>query len=64
MRKSTIRILTVCAVGALGLTACGDDGGGGDGGGGTTTIKLVAADYGDKASNASKVYWDDVVKRF
>lgn len=62
MRKSTIRILTVCAVGALGLTACGDDGSGSDGE--ATTIKLVAADYGDKASNASKVYWDDVVKRF
>ncbi|MDV5149501.1 extracellular solute-binding protein [Streptomyces sp. SBC-4] len=52
-----------CVVGALALTACG---GGGDGGSadGTVTLKLVAADYGDKASNSSTVYWKDVAKRF
>jgi multiple sugar transport system substrate-binding protein len=45
---------------ALGVTACG----GGSGEGDSKTIKLVAADYGDKASNASKVYWDGVAKEF
>jgi multiple sugar transport system substrate-binding protein len=49
---------------ALALTACGDDGDSGGSAGGKTTIKLVAADYGDKASNASKIYWNDVAKRF
>ncbi|GAA2083123.1 extracellular solute-binding protein [Streptomyces albiaxialis] len=45
---------------ALGVTACGSDSGDGD----SKTIKLVAADYGDKASNASKIYWKDVAKDF
>ncbi|MFI7319183.1 extracellular solute-binding protein [Streptomyces venezuelae] len=45
---------------ALGLTACGGDSDSGD----SKTIKLVAADYGDKASNASKVYWAEVKKEF
>ncbi|MFJ6750174.1 ABC transporter substrate-binding protein [Streptomyces sp. NPDC091266] len=45
---------------ALGATACGGGSDSGDG----KTIKLVAADYGDKASNASKVYWADVKKDF
>ncbi|WP_344570730.1 extracellular solute-binding protein [Streptomyces axinellae] len=46
---------------ALGATACGGDSGDS---GDKNTIKLVAADYGDKASNASKIYWNDVVKDF
>ncbi|WAL98482.1 extracellular solute-binding protein [Streptomyces sp. Je 1-369] len=45
---------------ALGLTACSGDSDSGD----SKTIKLVAADYGDKASNASKVYWAEVKKEF
>ncbi|WP_233521975.1 extracellular solute-binding protein [Streptomyces triticagri] len=46
---------------ALGLSACGGDSGSdGDG----KTIKVVAADYGDKASNASKLYWKDVADEF
>lgn len=45
---------------AMGLSACGGDSDSGDG----KTIKLVAADYGDKASNASKKYWDGVKKEF
>ncbi|UQA92059.1 extracellular solute-binding protein [Streptomyces halobius] len=49
-------------IGCLGLTACG--GSDGESSDGKTTIKLVAADYGDKASNASKLYWRDVVKDF
>ncbi|NGO67045.1 extracellular solute-binding protein [Streptomyces sp. SB3404] len=50
------------ALGLTGLTGCGssDD----EGSDGKTTLKLVAADYGDKASNASKIYWRDVVKDF
>ncbi|MGW8764127.1 extracellular solute-binding protein [Streptomyces sp. NPDC055815] len=59
------RILVVaCTVGALTLTACG---GGKDGSGSTdgeVTLKLVAADYGDKASNSSTAYWNDVAQRF
>ncbi|WP_326687407.1 MULTISPECIES: extracellular solute-binding protein [unclassified Streptomyces] len=46
---------------ALGATACGGDSGDS---GDKNTIKLVAADYGDKASNASKIYWNDVAKDF
>jgi multiple sugar transport system substrate-binding protein len=49
-----------CAAGALVLTACG----GGESADGTVTLKLVAADYGDKASNSSTVYWKDVAERF
>ncbi|MGP3986855.1 extracellular solute-binding protein [Streptomyces sp. 3N207] len=46
---------------ALSVTACGGDSGGS---GDKNTIKLVAADYGDKKSNASKIYWDAVAKDF
>ena len=47
------------------LTGCGSSGkDGGSSAGGTTTIKLVAADYGDKASNSSKTYWDAVATAF
>ncbi|MFD0280051.1 extracellular solute-binding protein, partial [Kitasatospora sp. NPDC127111] len=28
------------------------------------TLKLVAADYGDKESNSSKAYWNGVVSAF
>ncbi|MEU7580399.1 extracellular solute-binding protein [Streptomyces sp. NPDC041068] len=49
---------TLCM--ALGLAACSGDSDSGD----SKTIKLVAADYGDKASNASKVYWAEVKKEF
>ncbi|MGI5471415.1 extracellular solute-binding protein [Streptomyces sp. CA-132043] len=49
----------MCAM-SLALAACGGGGDSGD----SKTIKLVAADYGDKASNASKVYWADVKKEF
>ncbi|WP_327321179.1 extracellular solute-binding protein [Streptomyces sp. NBC_01210] len=63
------RVLTFAAVGAaavLTLTACGSGSGGGGkaSSDGSVTLKLVAADYGDKATNSSKLYWDDVVKRF
>ncbi|MEV0640194.1 sugar ABC transporter substrate-binding protein [Streptomyces sp. NPDC050619] len=52
---------------ALGLTAvlggCGATGGSGASGG-ETTLKLVAADYGDSASNSSQKYWDALVKEY
>ncbi|MBB5118031.1 ABC transporter substrate-binding protein [Streptomyces eurocidicus] len=40
------------------LTACGSEGSG------TTTLKLVAADYGDKPGNSSKKYWDTLAREF
>ncbi|MBT2385472.1 extracellular solute-binding protein [Streptomyces sp. ISL-11] len=42
------------------LTACGSDGPGT----GTKTLKLVAADYGDKPANSSKKYWNALVGEF
>lgn len=63
MKKRTVLLAAACTAGALTLTACGS----GDGGGsadGTTTLKLVAADYGDKASNSSTLYWEDLAERF
>ncbi|GAA1394776.1 extracellular solute-binding protein [Kitasatospora putterlickiae] len=44
--------------GALVLTGCGgqDDG--------PVTLKLVAADYGESADTSSKLYWDDLARRF
>jgi multiple sugar transport system substrate-binding protein len=64
MRNRVIATGAATLVMALGLTACGggDEGGGGEGKG--KTIKVVAADYGDKASNASKPFWDKVAKDF
>lgn len=56
-------ISAACVVGTLTLTACGG-GGSGESADGTVTLKLVAADYGDKASNSSTVYWKDIAKRF
>ncbi|WP_328787031.1 extracellular solute-binding protein [Streptomyces sp. NBC_00273] len=62
------RLLVVAActgiAGALTLTACGGGGGGGASDGRDVTLKLVAADYGDKASNSSTAYWKDVAQRF
>ncbi|MET9735621.1 extracellular solute-binding protein [Streptomyces sp. NPDC006458] len=55
-------LTAVCVAATLTLTACG--GSGGSGGDGKVTLKLVAADYGDKASNSSAAYWKDVAKRF
>lgn len=63
MNKRVLTIPLVCAVTALTLTACGSGGSGGSGGG-NVTLKLVAADYGDKASNSSKAYWDGVATAF
>ncbi|MGW1075392.1 extracellular solute-binding protein [Streptomyces sp. NPDC002537] len=41
------------------LTACGSSGPGG-----AKKLKLIAADYGDKSSNSSKKYWDNLVRAF
>ncbi|MFD7587181.1 extracellular solute-binding protein [Kitasatospora sp. NPDC059811] len=53
----------VCAVGALALTACGGSSGGSSPNG-PVTLKLVAADYGEKESNSSKAYWNGVATAF
>ncbi|MER6207721.1 extracellular solute-binding protein [Streptomyces sp. NPDC001642] len=53
----------IAATSVLGMTAvlggCGLGGGSGD-----VTLRLVAADYGDSASNSSRKYWDGVVKAY
>ncbi|MEV6509766.1 extracellular solute-binding protein [Streptomyces sp. NPDC051642] len=53
----------IAVVSALGMTAvlggCGLGGGSGD-----VTLRLVAADYGDSASNSSQKYWDGLVKAY
>ncbi|MET9416777.1 extracellular solute-binding protein [Streptomyces klenkii] len=41
------------------LTACGSDGGSG-----SKTLRVVAADYGDKAANSSQKYWDSLARAF
>lgn len=66
MNKKVLNLSALCAVGVLALSACGSSGGSGDKtkASGPVTLKLVAADYGDKASNSSSVYWGDVVKSF
>ncbi|GAA1229324.1 extracellular solute-binding protein [Kitasatospora nipponensis] len=65
MNKRVLGLAAVCAIGTLTLTACGSGGGSSSGSAsGPVTLKLVAADYGDKASNSSTVYWNDVVKGF
>jgi multiple sugar transport system substrate-binding protein len=46
---------------ALTLSGCGGVGSAAEG---DTTIKLVAADYGDKPGNSSKRYWDDLAREF
>ncbi|MFF0473420.1 extracellular solute-binding protein [Streptomyces sp. NPDC004284] len=56
--------VAACTIGVLTLTACGGGEGGSDSANGEVTLKLVAADYGDKASNSSTSYWNDVAKRF
>ncbi|MEV6977441.1 extracellular solute-binding protein [Kitasatospora sp. NPDC093806] len=55
---------TVAVVAALALTGCGGSGGGGGDAGGAVTLKLVAADYGEKESNSSRGYWNGVAAAF
>ncbi|MEV0372234.1 extracellular solute-binding protein [Streptomyces sp. NPDC050636] len=43
----------------LTLTGCGSSGDDGD-----VTLKLIAADYGDRASNSSRHYWDELTRAF
>ncbi|MER6401342.1 MULTISPECIES: extracellular solute-binding protein [unclassified Kitasatospora] len=56
--QAPTRLLGTALAGALLLTGCGgqDDK--------TVTLKLVAADYGEDAATSSKLYWDDVARRF
>ncbi|MFE7558989.1 extracellular solute-binding protein [Kitasatospora sp. NPDC057500] len=51
-------VLAGTLAGALVLTGCGgqDDG--------PVTLRLVAADYGESAETSSKLYWDDLARRF
>ncbi|AXE76363.1 extracellular solute-binding protein [Streptomyces atratus] len=62
MNKRILALSAACVIGALALTACG--GSGGASADGDVTLKLVAADYGDKTANSSTRYWQDVAKRF
>ncbi|RYJ22238.1 putative secreted solute-binding protein [Streptomyces sp. L-9-10] len=64
MNRRVLTLVAVSTVGALTLTACGGGGDNGASGDGTVTLKVVAADYGDKATNSSQIYWGDVAKRF
>ncbi|MFF2042764.1 extracellular solute-binding protein [Kitasatospora sp. NPDC058170] len=61
MNGRVLGLAAVCVVTSLALTACGSGGPSTDG---KVTLKLVAADYGDKASNSSKTYWDGVATAF
>ena len=56
----------LAATAALALAACSSSSGGSSGGSssGTTTLKLVVADYGTGASNASAKYWGGIVTAF
>ncbi|MEU6487550.1 extracellular solute-binding protein [Streptomyces sp. NPDC046887] len=63
MNRRLLSVACICAVGALTLTSCGGGGGTADADG-VVTLRLVAADYGDKASNSSTAYWEDVSRRF
>ncbi|MFD0258513.1 extracellular solute-binding protein [Kitasatospora indigofera] len=63
MKNRVLALVAACTTGVLALTACGSAGGG-TSADGTVTLKLVAADYGDKAGNSSKAYWDDLAQRF
>jgi len=65
-KKLTSRIaggVALASVVALGLAACSSSSGA-SAGGGTTTLKLVVADYGTGASNASAKYWDTIISAF
>ncbi|MFI9365630.1 extracellular solute-binding protein [Kitasatospora sp. NPDC053057] len=67
MDKRVLALVSACALGALALTSCGSGGSGGGGGtdaDGKVTLKLVAADYGDKESNSSKAYWNKLATAF
>ncbi|GAA2788579.1 extracellular solute-binding protein [Kitasatospora sp. CM 4170] len=56
--QAPTRLLGTALAGALLLTGCGGQGDR------TVTLKLVAADYGEDAATSSKLYWEDVARRF
>ncbi|GGV29628.1 solute-binding protein [Kitasatospora herbaricolor] len=65
MKRRLLCLSAIGLTGALALSACTSGGSGSPAAGSSkTTIKLVAADYGDKASNSSKAYWDAVASAF
>ncbi|MFI1769309.1 extracellular solute-binding protein [Streptomyces sp. NPDC020800] len=57
MKRSLLCLSAMVVSGSLALSTC-------SGSSGSTTLKLVAADYGDEASNSSKIYWDGVASAF
>ena len=54
----------LAAAAALALAACSSSSSSSGGSSGTTTLKLVVADYGTGASNASAKYWDGIISAF
>ena len=54
----------LAATAALALAACSSSGSSGGSSSGTTNLKLVVADYGTGASNASAKYWGGIVTAF
>ncbi|WP_441246928.1 extracellular solute-binding protein [Kitasatospora sp. McL0602] len=63
MHRGLLTLSAIGLTGALALTACSSSSGG-SASDSVTTLKLVAADYGDKAANSSKAYWDGVAQAF
>ncbi|WP_369394639.1 hypothetical protein AB5J72_49390 [Streptomyces sp. CG1] len=61
MNQHILLLPAACLSVVLTLTACS---GASSGQSGDGTLKLVAADYGDKASNNSMAYWDGVATAF
>ncbi len=69
MKRKLAGAVTLAAIGSMALAGCGgsdsNSSGGGDNGG-STTLKFVAAGYGNgpNSSNATKKYWEPIVKAF
>ncbi|MCU7826313.1 extracellular solute-binding protein [Kitasatospora sp. DSM 101779] len=61
MERRLPRLLAAALACSLMLTACSASG---FGSGSAVTIRLVAADYGDRESNSSRQYWDAVAAAF
>lgn len=59
-RYKRLAAASAAAAMTLTLASCASGPGGSD----DVTLKLVAADYGDSATNSSKRYWADVVSAF
>ena len=64
MKRGLVAAVTLSAVAALALGACGSSTTGGGGGGAAITLKLVAADYGTGPQNTSQKYWQGIADAF